>query len=291
MAVSMTGYGRGKAESGSLIITVEMKSVNHRFLEYNIRMPRQFLMLEEKIKKIAGQYIRRGRADIFVSVEGEGLVDRNLKLDWKLADQYFEIIGQAKERYGLNFETGIKDLLHINDIFTVEEKETQNEQAESVLLSAVTEALDALLKMRKQEGILLVNDLRSHLNKIKASAAGLAEYAPEVSRKYSDRLAQKLHDFLTGAVDESRLLTEAAIFADKADISEELIRLESHIFQFLETLELTEPIGRKLDFLVQEMNREVNTIGSKANDAKITKQVVEMKSLLEKMKEQVQNIE
>ncbi|PLS16841.1 YicC family protein [Bacillus sp. M6-12] len=291
MAVSMTGYGRGKAESDSLIITVEMKTVNHRFSEYNIRMPRQFLMLEERIKKTANQYIRRGRADIFVTVEGEGLVTRNLKIDWKLADQYFEIASQAQERYGLNAKAAIEDLLHINDIFTVEEKEAQNEEAETILLAAVTDALEALLQMRMQEGILLANDLRSHLHKITGSIASLADYAPVVSKQYGERLAGKLNDFLAGSVDENRLLTEAAIFADKADISEELTRLESHVIQFHETLELHEPIGRKLDFLVQEMNREVNTIGSKANDSKITKEVVEMKSLLEKMKEQVQNIE
>ncbi len=291
MVVSMTGYGRGKAEQDKIKVTVEMKTVNHRFCEFVIRLPRQLLVLEDKLKKKANEYIRRGRAEIFITVEGEGLVSKKIKLDWELSDQFFSLMDKVKEKYQLETSVTLHDVLQLEELLSVEEEPTENKDMEQVLFDAFMEALEKLKEMRLREGVELYNDLQGQLEKFQVVVAELKQYAPSVGDQYRERLAQKLTDFTNGLVEESRLLTEVAVFADKADITEELTRLESHKLQFLDTLEHTEPIGRKLDFLVQEMNREVNTIGSKANDSIITKNVVEMKSLLEKMKEQVQNIE
>jgi len=287
----MTGYGRGKAEQDTIKVTVEMKTVNHRFCEFVIRLPRQLLVFEDKLKRKANEYIRRGRAEIFITVEGEGLVSKKLKVDWELSDQFFSMMDKVKEKYQLDTSVSLRDVLQLEELLSVEEEPTENKDMEQVLFTAFMEALDKLKEMRLQEGVELYNDLQGQLEKFQVVVAELKQYAPSVGDQYRERLAQKLTDFTNGVLEESRLLTEVAIFADKADINEELTRLESHKIQFLDTLEQTEPIGRKLDFLVQEMNREVNTIGSKANDSIITKNVVEMKSLLEKMKEQVQNIE
>lgn len=291
MVVSMTGYGRGMAENARMKVTVEIKTVNHRFCEYHIRMPRQLLILEDKVKKKANEYIRRGRVEIFISVEGEALLAKRLKLDWTLADQYIEAMNELKGKYGLNSAPSVQDLMQVGEIFSVEEEHAENEDLEIMILAAAETALKNVEIMRLGEGGELKNDLMKQLEKISSIAGGLRKYAPAVSEQYKERLKAKMSEFTSGIIDESRLLTEVAIFADKADINEELTRLESHLLQFSGTLGKNEPIGRKLDFLVQEMNREVNTIGSKANDSTITKEVVEMKSLLEKMKEQVQNIE
>ena len=291
MVTSMTGYGRGTAENDSLKVLVEMKTVNHRFCEYHIRMPRQLMFLEDKVKKKANEYIRRGRGEIFISIEGEDFISKKLKLDWNMADQFFELMDQVKEKYRIQSEVALQDLLQLNSIFSEQEETMENDQLEGMVLRALTGALENVTAMRKQEGQELANDLKTQLHKLEKIVENVKQYAPTVVSSYKERLTQKLTELSEGLIDESRLVTEAAIFADKCDINEELTRLESHFLQFYETLNQIEPIGRKLDFIVQEMNREVNTIGSKGNNSFITKEVVEMKSLLEKMKEQVQNIE
>lgn len=292
MVISMTGYGRAKAGNEHLQISVEIKTVNHRFCEYNIRMPRQLLFLEDKVKKKTNEFVRRGRVEIFITVEGEALVAKKLKLDWDMADQFVSLMNQAKAKYDIISEVSLNNLIQIDTIFSIEEMPTVNDDVEIYLLNALTNALENLREMRILEGQQLSRDLQLHIQKLEEMRKEVKQYAPSVIEAYKARLAQRIVE-LTGGVmiEESRLVTETAIFADKCDINEELTRLESHWLQFLETLQQTEPIGRKLDFLLQEMNREVNTIGSKGNDSFITKKVVEMKSLLEKIKEQVQNIE
>ncbi len=291
MVISMTGYGRAKAENDDIKVLVEIKTVNHRFCEYNIRMPRQLLFLEDKVKKKANEYIRRGRSEIFITIEGEDFVTKRLELDWGIADQFFELMDTVKEKYHIQSEVSLQNFLQLESIFSIEEETVKNDEVEATILSALTSALENVKAMRIQEGQELANDLQAQLQKFATIAEKIKQYAPSVVRAYKERLAMRLTELTDGLMDESRLVTEAAIFADKCDINEELTRLESHRLQFSETLKQNEPIGRKLDFLVQEMNREVNTIGSKGNDSFITKEVVEMKSLLEKMKEQVQNIE
>jgi uncharacterized protein (TIGR00255 family) len=291
MVVSMTGFGRSKAESERFSVTVEVKTVNHRFCEFHIRMPRQLLKTEEKIKKKLGEHIKRGRVEVFVTLEGEGAVSRSVHIDWQALDEFVHHISEIKNRYGITGEVELRELVNREEIIHIEEKETENDELERLVLAAVEEAGSQLVQMRKLEGAALESDVSKHIGLLKGYIGSVKKFAPDVVEQYRDRLKKKMAEFLAGQADEDRILTEVAFFADKADISEEVTRLESHVSQFSEIMKASEPLGSKLDFLLQEMNREVNTIGSKANDSRIAKEVVEMKSLLEKLKEQVQNIE
>lgn len=291
MVFSMTGFGRARAQSESCNVNVEIKTVNHRFSEFNIRMPRQLLKIEDKIKKALNQHIRRGRIEVYISLEGEGVVSRKLQVDWKLIEEYFQFIKQSQNKYGIEGSIKLEDLLGRSDLVHIEESETDNAELDQLVLTAVEEAVVLLKHMRLAEGLELKRDLLDIIAAIENHLAELQTFAPAVVKLYKDRLTKRMQEFANGQVDETRLVTEVAIFSEKADINEEITRLKSHIGQFVQTLNEQDPIGRKLDFLVQEMNRETNTIGSKANDANIARIVVEIKSLLEKVKEQVQNIE
>ncbi|OIK15222.1 YicC/YloC family endoribonuclease [Bacillus sp. MUM 13] len=291
MVISMTGYGRGIAENSSVKVAAEIKTVNHRFCEYNIRMPRQILVLEEKLKKKANEYIRRGRAEIMISIDGAGMSHKTLELDWGLAEQYFTLMDEASRKFQLTSSASASDLLQIEGMFAIRETAHDPDAIEPLLMDAFSSALDALRKMRVQEGTALAKDLGMHLKKFAHCLQSLKDYAPAVAQHYKKRLADRMMELSGNLIEEGRLLTEVAIFSDRSDITEEITRLESHLAQFSGTLNEKEPVGRKLDFLVQEMNREVNTIGSKSSDAAIAQNVVQLKSFLEKMKEQVQNIE
>lgn len=289
----MTGFGRSKKEIDRFKVIVEMKSVNHRFCEISVRMPRQFLLFEDKIKKAVNQYIQRGRVDVFVTVEGEGYINRIVQVDWDLLSQYQRAIEKAKELLKLEGSFHVDHLTNLPEVFTVNENEDGIEEFEHILVEATKEAAIQLENMRRIEGAALKADITQRLTLIKEAVVYLKPFSADVVEKYKERLLKKMNDLLAGNydADEARVLTEVAIFADKADINEELTRLHSHIDQFYKIIETEVGIGRKLDFLVQEMNREMNTIGSKANDVQISQKVVEMKSELEKIKEQVQNIE
>ncbi|WP_075980982.1 YicC/YloC family endoribonuclease [Bacillus massilinigeriensis] len=291
MVLSMTGFGRSKKESASFSVTVEIKSVNHRFSEFVIRMPRQLLKIEDKLKKKMSEQIKRGRVEVFVTVEGSAAFHRKLVVDWELLDQYYQYINEIQNKYALQDFVSYRDLLNREDLFSIEEENEGNDELEELVAQALEEAIEQMIHMREIEGKALKKDLEAQLQKIELIVHHLTEFAPTVVLQYQERLTKKLQEFLSGEIDQNRILTEVGIFADKSDINEELTRLKSHLKQFLQTLLANEPIGRKLDFLVQEMNREVNTIGSKANHSSIAQEVVEMKSLLEKVKEQVQNIE
>jgi len=291
MVVSMTGFGRGTVETEQLGVTVEIKSVNHRFCEFHIRMPNQLLKIEANLKKSLATHIKRGRVEVYVTLDGQAAVNRGVKIDWELLNQYFRYINEVKDKYGLSGEVTLSELVNRPELIQIEEKDTENEFLESLVLKALSLAIDELVQMRIREGKALELDVKGNIEHLQARSYKVRQFAPIVVEQFRDRLTKKMNEFVGGQLEETRILTEVAIFADKADINEELTRLESHIEQFLTILQLSEPIGRKLDFLVQEMNREINTIGSKANDSKIAMEVVEMKSLLEKVKEQVQNIE
>ena len=293
MIVSMTGYGRGVKENDQLSVTVEVKSVNHRFCDISVRIPKQFLMFEDSIKKIIQQYIHRGRVDVFVTIEGEGMVTRSLEVDWNLLEQYYYAFKKAQEKFAFKDELQLKEFMHVPDVFQVNEKEQHVEELEEMIVASTHTAVQSLIQMRKSEGQSTYTDFQKRLHNIQQTVDQLSSYSKKVVDKYRERLLKKVKEFLseTMEIDDSKILTEVALFADKSDINEELERIKSHISQFLETIESNEPVGRKLDFLIQEMNREVNTIGSKANDVEISQKVVDMKSELEKMKERVQNIE
>jgi uncharacterized protein (TIGR00255 family) len=291
MVKSMTGFGRSQKDSNDFSLTVEIKTVNHRFCEYHIRMPRQLLKVEDKIKKQLTDYIHRGRVEVFVTLGGNGLVHRKVNIDWSLLGEYFQYIVKVKEKYNIPSDITIHDLLQREEWLQIDEVDAGNEELEKLLGLAVNEAANQLLAMRESEGKELEKDIRKQLITLEGTSKRVKQLSPLVVSQYSERLTKRMNEFVTGALDEQRLITEVAIFADKVDINEELTRLQSHIRQFEDTLLNPEPIGRKLDFLLQEMNREVNTIGSKVNDSRIAQEVVDMKSLLEKVKEQVQNIE
>lgn len=295
MIVSMTGYGQAFMENKNYRINVEIKSVNHRFSEITIRMPRQFLFLEDKLKKRVSQYVQRGKVDVFLAVEGEGLVQRKLQVDWDLLTEFYQVHGKAQEKLGVNQQLSLENMMLHPDVVTVLEKENQSASFVEQIVRTTEKAAVQLLQMRQKEGESLVTDLKQRVEKLLMLVADVTTYAPKVVDFYRNRLINRVNEFLEGKldIDESRILTEVAIFAEKANVDEEITRLNSHLEQFLSILvPVTRAVvGRKLDFLVQEMNREANTIGSKSNDIYINRQVIEIKAELEKMKEQVQNIE
>lgn len=291
LVVSMTGYGRGVSKSDTYQVTVEIKTMNHRYVECMIRMPKQYLRIENAIKKSISQYIQRGKIEVFVMLEGEGFVQRTLAIDWNLLDEYYQALAIMKDRYNIDETTNLSNLLRHPEIMIVEEKEAFNEQIEKHIFAALQEAIKEVMEMRKAEGAALKRELNMYLMQIRDAAAFIKAKSPDVFQQYRVRLEKKIREYVHESIDESRLLAEIALYADKSDISEEIVRLESHLLQFEQTLEVQTSVGRKLDFLIQEMNREINTIGSKAHDAHITAAVVELKSNLEKMREQIQNIE
>lgn len=287
----MTGFGRSIRSNEHIKVTVEVKTVNHRFAEYHFRLPRSLSNFEDKLKKKLNEYISRGRIEVFIAVEGEGLTNRKLSVDWNLLQDYLQYIKEIQDRFQIQEEVPLKDILKRDEIFSIEEQESGNECMEELVLDALLDAAQFCVNMREAEGKALQQDIRSHIGKIQSTVQALRQYAPTVTLQYANRLKKRIQEYVDLQLDEARIVTEIAIFADKADINEELTRLDSHIVQFNRFLNDQEPVGRKLDFLVQEMNRETNTIGSKANDAKIAAEVVELKSLIEKIKEQIQNIE
>lgn len=291
MIKSMTGFGRATKQYHHSTLHIEIKSVNHRFSDQIIRMPKQFLYLEDQIKKIISNYIHRGRVEVFVTLEDEEKKGQEISVDWPLLDQYYQLFHQLKDKYSIKEPISLRDLLNQEECFQIVERELDMEKLGEVLLASVEEAVIQLNNMRAVEGLELYKDLEINLKQIEAWVKRLQSLAPEVITQYREKLKTRIESYLLEPIDEARLITEVAIFADKADINEELVRLHSHIRQFYQIMEEKNPIGRKLDFLLQEMNREVNTIGSKANSADIGTIVVEMKSNLEKMKEQIQNIE
>ncbi|MDM5189579.1 YicC/YloC family endoribonuclease [Bacillus sp. DX4.1] len=291
MISSMTGFGRAKVENDAFQIIVEMKSVNHRFLEMNIRLPKQMMVFEDKIRKLIAEQVRRGRIEMSVTIAGEGLVERKLRVDWPLLEQYKSIMEDAKMKFQLQDSITLQQLMTMPEVTAIEEMENVNEQFEDSLYEAVRQAAHMLKMMRDGEGKRLHKDIEHRLQEIHNCVNAIIPHAPIVIQKYRERLGNRLKELHNQELDEQRLLTEIAMFAERCDIHEELVRLQSHLDQFNEALQITEPIGRKMDFIVQEMHREINTIGSKANDLTISKYVVEMKNNLEKIREQVQNIE
>jgi len=289
----MTGYGRSAKENRNCQVTVEMKVVNHRFCEISIRMPRQLFFLEDRMKKVISRYVKRGKVDVFLNLNGEGIVKRSLAVDWDLFHQYQKIYEQMLESTNSSGTFPVEQLLLHDEIITVKESDDLSEEFETMVQSAVEEAAVQLIAMRDREGKELHNDIVQRLSRLTEAVEDLRKLAPKVQDEYRDRLMKKVEGFTKSHldIDQSRLLTEVAVFADKSDIEEELTRIDSHVKQFLEVLNEANVVGRKLDFLVQELNRETNTIGSKANHLEISQIVVNVKAELEKIREQVQNVE
>ncbi|WP_044642533.1 YicC/YloC family endoribonuclease [Risungbinella massiliensis] len=290
---SMTGFGRAQKEREGCIATVEIRSVNSRFLETIIRMPSGRLQLEEQLKVEVKAHVERGRVEVFVTYSEETKKDQcQVVLDEGLASSYLQAAKIFQEQHLVPGELTIQDLLSVRDLWQVEERQSEGEVASSIILEAFQEALEQMIEMRAVEGKALSDDLLGRLQELEKTLGKIAGYTSEVSEKYRERLQARLSEWLANeTISEERVAAEVAILAEKADISEELTRLESHCQQMKIQLQQAGVTGRKLDFLIQEMNREANTIGSKANHQRIASLVVESKSILEKMKEQVQNVE
>ncbi|MEL1134173.1 YicC/YloC family endoribonuclease [Desulfitobacterium sp. THU1] len=293
MANSMTGFGRGEASGYGYQFTIELKAVNHRFFEAAVRMPRHLNSLEDRIRKILQGKINRGRIDVFVNVKETEEKKRLAKVDKDLALSYDKTLKELATALNTTYETDIYRLAALPEVFSVEDAEIDLELIWEPLSLAVSEALAGFIAMRQLEGGRLAEDLLERLHIIKNAKDEIAGYTDSIVADYQTRLQERIEVLLgdKAILDEARLANEVAFFADRASITEELVRLQSHMDQCQEALNSSEPVGRKLDFLVQEMNREINTIGSKANNISITQHVVQMKSELEKIREQVQNLE
>ncbi|GIM47521.1 hypothetical protein DNHGIG_30700 [Collibacillus ludicampi] len=293
MIKSMTGYGRAELSMDGYRATVEIKAVNHRYCDIVFRMPREYLSLEDSLKKIVASRVKRGRLDVYITVEKTATDARTLSVDTVLAERLKNVADELSERLGIDNDMSVSDLLQFPELLRIEEEEADQEITGSLLQQCVSEALEALVQMRLLEGQRLQRDFENRLEVLKEIVARMEVRSPQTVLEYKQKLETQMRDLLSGLteVDHSRLLMEVALMADRVNIEEELVRLKSHISQFADALKLEEPIGRKLDFIVQEMNREFNTIGSKANDFSLSASVVEAKSVLEQIREQVQNVE
>ena len=292
MPRSMTGFGRGGYSQDGKEFTVEIKTVNHRYSDISIRMPRQLGFMEDKVRELAAKSISRGKTDVFITYNNRGGDEKSVTLDEALAKAYISAVEALRDKFGLRDDITVSFIAKCPDVLKAEQNEEDEEALWAILKVAVENAIDSLIKMREIEGEKLKNVLLDRTAYIESLIKEISKRAPEVPKEYKTRMEMRLKELLgQQAADESRIVMEAAVFADRCCIDEELVRLESHIGQLKDTLSLNVPAGRKLDFIVQEMNREINTIGSKANDLAITRNVVEIKSEIEKIREQVQNIE
>ena len=292
MVKSMTGYGRAVETVNGREFTVELRSVNNRYLDCTVKLPRALSFAEDAVKQAVKGAISRGKVDVFISVRSEGAEDVKITLNTAMVEGYLGAMHQMAKDYGIREDISVSLLSRMPDVFTVDKPEVDEEQLLADLLSVVNQALERFDAMRSAEGRALENDLRSRGQTILSLVEQVEAGSGQTVADYRTRLENKLKEVLANtAIDESRILTEAAIFADKVAVDEETVRLRSHLDQMNNMLTAGGAIGRKLDFLLQEMNRESNTIGSKCSDVRLARIVVDIKAELEKIREQTQNIE
>ena len=292
MIKSMTGYGRAVETLNGREFTVELRSVNNRYLDCSVKMPRMVSFAEDAVKQAVKAAISRGKVDVFITVRSEGAADVKVTLNASMVEGYLSAMKQMVADYGVQDDISVSVISRMPDVFTVEKPEVDEQQLLADLMSVVNKALESYDAMRSTEGKALENDLRSRGNTILDLVAQVEAGSGQTVIDYRTRLENKLKEVLANtAIDESRILTEAAIFADKIAVDEETVRLRSHLEQMNTMLTTGGAIGRKLDFLLQEMNRESNTIGSKCSDVRLARIVVDIKAELEKIREQTQNIE
>lgn len=292
MALSMTGYGRGVVSTPDYTVTIDLKSVNHRYLELYFKIPKTYSFLEDKLRREISGKISRGKIEVSLTIEKSSLEEAQVKLNKPLVASYLKAVQELKSDYAISGEVDLKTVTQLADIFEITQPEEDLELLNGIAVEALNEALRALIQTRQTEGRGLAVDIQAKLGILEQFRLELQVLAPNVVAGYQERLTRRIQE-LTGGVelDPGRLAMEVAIFADKSDITEELVRIESHLRQFSEILDAGEAIGRRLDFLIQELNREINTVGSKANDLKIAQIVINFKAELEKIREQIQNIE
>lgn len=292
MIKSMTGFGREHIVANGREIIVEIRSVNHRYYEFTSRTPRAYGYLDEKLKSFLKSGISRGKVEAAVTIYNQEGTDAEIELNKAVAKGYLDALRGAADELDLDDDLTLSNIMRLPDVFTVVKKTDDEEVIWNEVKAVAQVALDRFVEMRSTEGVKMYDDISGRLDYIEATVGKIEAQSPNVTESYRERLYAKIKETLGDKdIDEQRILTEVAIFADKVAIDEETVRLRSHISQFRELINSEEPVGRKLDFLVQELNREVNTIGSKANDLTITKMVVDLKAEIEKIREQIQNIE
>ena len=290
--LSMTGYGSAKGSVEGQEITVELKSVNNRYLDCSVRLPRNFLFAEDTVKQAVSAGVSRGKVDVFVSAQASQDSGTVVSVNEELARGYRDAVARIAEQLGLESGLNAFSLARFPDVLTVERRELNKDKAAAALSEITAKAVEEFNAMREREGERLRRDMLGKLETIEGLVSVVEERSPQTVKEYRERLEARLRDILADrSLDEQRVITEAAIFADRTAVDEETVRLRSHIAQFRTMLEEGSPIGRKMDFLVQEFNRESNTIGSKCSDASLAKVVVDLKSEIEKIREQLQNVE
>ena len=288
----MTGYGRAQAICDGLDISFEIKSVNHRYFEFSSRVPRAYLFLEEKLKSFIKGKVARGKIEAFLHITELEAEAADVVINKPLAEGYLKALSELESSYELRNDISVMQIARLPEVLTVTKAEADEEAVWNAVKPVVEEGIERFIAMRAAEGEKLKEDVLARGDLILENVSFIEERSPQTVKEYTERLTARIEEVLADkAVDEARILTEAAIFADKVAVSEETVRLRSHIAQLHELLESKEAVGRKLDFLVQEMNREANTIGSKCQDVNVTKKVLDIKSEIEKIREQIQNIE
>lgn len=292
MIKSMTGYGRSQQLADGMNITVEIKSVNHRYFEFSSKLPRSYGFLDEKLKSFFNGKLTRGKMECYVQIEAVEEPDTVISLNHTLVKGYLDAYKELAETYGLENNVKVSDISRVSDIFTIRKQAADEERIWAAVQTVAQAALDGFIAMREREGARLKADVLSRLDEIISNVEFIEERSPQTVAEYNEKLLGRLKELLGDThIDEQRILTEAAIFADKIAVAEETVRLRSHISQLRSFLEQSDAVGKKMDFLVQELNREANTIGSKAQDVEIARRVVSIKAEIEKIREQIQNIE
>lgn len=293
MTYSMTGFGRHESENNHYKIVIEIKSVNHRYNDIIIKMPKKLNILEEKMKTKVKEYVNRGRVEVFVNFEESEAENFVITPNYTVLDQYVSALDAIKERYTVTDDMGVSLLARYPDALKVEFKEANEDEIWALMNEALDGALKNLTNMRQVEGVKLKEDTISRVNIIRDIVKEIEKLAPAIVATHKEKMLERIKELLDGSIelDEQRIAMEIAVFSDKTNITEEIVRLESHFEQLVNILDESKPVGRKLDFLIQEINREVNTIGSKSPDIDISNFVVDMKSEVEKIREQIQNIE
>lgn len=294
MIRSMTGYGRAQDTVGSYNVTVELKSVNHRYFEFSSRVPRSYGFLEDKLKNLIGSLVSRGKIECYVSIENIGETESEVVLDEKLAEEYLKAYSVMEDKFDLDVKDSyvFSALARTPDLFSVRKKAVDEDEVWESVSTVAKTATEKFIAMRETEGEKMRSDVLSRADFILSKVAFIEQRSPETVKEYNSKLLERINEFLSDIhIDEQRIAAECAIFADKVAVAEETVRLRSHIAQLSEFMYCNEPIGRKVDFLVQEMNREANTIGSKAQDVEIARCVIDIKAEIEKIREQIQNIE
>ena len=292
MLKSMTGFGRAQKEIDGYVITVELKSVNHRYFEFSSRVPRQYGFLDEKLKSYINGKVSRGKIECYVTIEALNTDTADVVVNHTLATAYVNALKEIAETYELKDDFGASTISRFPEVLVVRKSDEDEEKLWGYVQEVCSDAIDKFVAMREVEGSKMKDDIYSRGQFILDCVSYIEERSPQTVKEYNDKLVERVHELLGDvSLDESRILQEVAVYADKVAVAEETVRLRSHIEQLNTFISSDEPVGRKMDFLVQEINRETNTIGSKANDVDIARKVVDIKAEVEKIREQIQNIE